>query len=63
IWDERRFELAFENDRFFDMVRTGLAKTKLVSNGFVYPKHVFYPIPQAQIDLSNGILLQNKNYK
>jgi hypothetical protein len=62
IWDERRFELAFENDRFFDLVRTGLAKTVLGSQGFVFPKHVFYPLPQAQIDLSNGILVQNKNY-
>mgnify|MGYP001164635224 CR=1 FL=1 len=63
IWDERRFELAFENDRFFDLVRTGQAKTVLGPNGFVYPKHVFYPLPQAQIDLSNGILVQNKNYQ
>lgn len=63
IWDERRFEFAFEDDRFFDLVRTGLAKTVLAPNGFVYPKNVFYPIPQAQIDLSNGILTQNKNYK
>lgn len=62
IWDERRFELAFENDRFFDLVRTGLAKTVLAGQGFQYPKHVFYPLPQAQIDLSNGILIQNKNY-
>jgi len=62
IWDERRFELAFEDDRFFDLVRTGLAKTVLVPQGFTYPKNVFYPLPQAQIDLSNGILVQNKNY-
>lgn len=62
IWDERRFELAFENDSFFDLVRTGRAKTVLASKGFVYPKHCFYPLPQNQIDLSYGILTQNKNY-
>lgn len=62
IWDERRFELAFENDRFFDIVRTGQAKTILSAKGFIYPKHCFYPLPQNQIDLSNGILVQNKNY-
>lgn len=62
IWDERRFELAFENDRFFDLVRTGQAETILGDNGFVYPKHVFYPVPQEQIDLSGGILKQNTNY-
>lgn len=63
VWDERRFELAFENDRFFDIVRTGQAATLLASRGFKYPKHCFYPIPQEQIDLSNGTLTQNKNYK
>lgn len=62
IWDERRFELAFENDHFFDLVRTGQAKTVLASKGFVSPKNNFYPIPQNQIDLSYGILKQNKNY-
>jgi len=62
IWDERRFELAFENDRFFDLVRTGQAKTVLAGHGFQFPKNVFYPIPQAQIDLSNGVLTQNKYY-
>lgn len=63
IWDERRFELAFENDRFFDLVRTGQAKTVLAARGFQYPKNCFYPIPQEQIDLSNGILTQNKHWK
>ena len=62
IWDERRFELAFENDRYFDLVRTGLAKTILSPRGWKYPKHVFYPIPQEQIDLSNKVLKQNPNY-
>lgn len=62
IWDERRFELAFENDRFFDLVRSGQAESVLGGNGFVYPKNVFYPIPQEQIDLSIGALVQNDNY-
>ncbi|GET28874.1 RagB/SusD family nutrient uptake outer membrane protein [Prolixibacter sp. SD074] len=63
IWDERRFELAFENDYFFDLVRTGQAKTVLGPNGFQYPKDNFYPIPQTQIDLSAGVLKQNKNWE
>jgi starch-binding outer membrane protein, SusD/RagB family len=62
IWDERRFELAFENDYFFDLVRTGQAATVLGPNGFVKPKNNFYPIPQTQIDLSAGILIQNINW-
>ncbi|WP_430972361.1 RagB/SusD family nutrient uptake outer membrane protein [Sunxiuqinia rutila] len=59
IWDERRFELAFENDRYFDLVRTGQAETVLGSRGWTKPKNVFYPIPQVQIDLSIGPLKQN----
>ncbi|HKI44285.1 MAG TPA: RagB/SusD family nutrient uptake outer membrane protein [Balneolales bacterium] len=62
IWDERRFELAFENDRYFDLIRTGQAKTVLGPRGWTFPKNVFYPIPQNQIDLSNGKLTQNPNW-
>lgn len=62
IWDERRFELAFENDYFFDLVRSGQAATVLAPNGFTHPKNDFYPIPQNQIDISAGVLKQNKNY-
>jgi len=59
IWDERRFELAFENDRYFDLIRTGEAKTVLSYKKWAFPKNVFYPIPQPQVDLSNRILKQN----
>lgn len=59
IWDERRFEFVFENDRYFDLIRTGQAKTVLAYKNWQYPKNVFYPIPQDQIDLSNGYLKQN----
>lgn len=63
IWDERRFELAFENDRYFDLIRTGQAKTVLASKNWKYPKNIFYPIPQDQIDLSNGVLEQSSAWK
>lgn len=59
IWDERRFEFVFENDRYFDLVRTGEAASVLAYKNWSYPKNVFYPIPQDQMDLSNGILKQN----
>jgi len=62
IWDERRFELAFENDRYFDLIRTGQAASVLDYKHWQFPKNVFYPIPQPQIDLSNHILLQNPNW-
>lgn len=63
IWDERHFELAFENDRWFDLVRSGQAAAVLGPQGFKSPKNNFYPVPQQQIDLSGGVLTQNTNYK
>lgn len=63
IWDERRFEFVFENDRYFDLVRTGEAKTVLAYKNWSYPKNVFYPVPQDQIDLSNGALKQNVHWE
>lgn len=62
IWNERRLELAFEHDRFFDLVRTGQAATVLASKGFVANKHSVFPIPQIQRDLSGNRLTQNPNY-
>ncbi|HEX3006208.1 MAG TPA: RagB/SusD family nutrient uptake outer membrane protein, partial [Bacteroidales bacterium] len=61
IWDERRAELALEEDRFFDLVRTGQAATALQNKGFVAGKHEVYPIPAAQIQL-NPNLVQNNGY-
>ena len=58
IWDERRLELAMEGDRFFDLVRTGLAVTKIT--GFTAGKHEVFPIPQQEIDISG--LTQNAGY-
>jgi hypothetical protein len=58
IWDERRLELAMEGDRFFDLVRTGLAASKIT--GFVVGKNELFPIPQSEIDISG--LKQNPGY-
>lgn len=64
IWHERRVELAMEHDRFFDMVRQGKAGQLLRAQGksFVDGKNELFPIPQAQIDLSNKNLKQNPGY-
>jgi starch-binding outer membrane protein, SusD/RagB family len=64
IWKERRVELAFEHDRMFDLRRTGMAASVLQAHGkpYVSPKHDLFPIPQRQIDLSNGKLIQNPFY-
>ena len=61
---ERRHELAFEHDRWFDIVRTGQAKSVMAADGktFVVGKHEFFPIPQKFITQSNGKSTQNPGY-
>ncbi len=61
IWDERRAEFAMEENRFFDLVRTGKAASALGSKGFVAGKNEVFPIPDAQIQL-NPNLIQNHSY-
>lgn len=65
VWNERRWELAFEHDRYFDLVRQGQAATVLQSQGipFKVGKHELFPIPQVQINLSGGILQQNPGWE
>lgn len=60
---ERRLELAQEAQRFFDLVRWGDAGTVLGPLGFVEGKNEHYPIPQVEIDDSNGALIQNPAYQ
>lgn len=70
IWQERKLELAFEGHRFFDLVRTNQALTKLVQvsrkNGppvtLNNAGRQIFPIPLADID-SNKKLVQNDGYK
>lgn len=72
IWQERRMELAYEWDRFFDIVRQGRAAEVLHTFGrsrpnsrglyFVKGKNELFPIPQTEIDVSNGVVEQNPGY-
>ena len=65
IRQERRVELAMEHDRFFDLVRWGIAQQALHAVGktnFNESRDVLLPIPQTQIDLSNRVLTQNPGY-
>lgn len=69
---ERRLELALEGHRFFDLVRWDIAKETIEAystfEGSFLPSYKgltfsdndkYWPIPQAEIDRSNGILKQN----
>jgi hypothetical protein len=65
---ERRIELAFEGQRYFDLKRWKIAKQTLnnVSDGLVTfkfeDKHYLWPLPQTEIEKAGGILIQNPNY-
>ncbi|HYH57351.1 MAG TPA: RagB/SusD family nutrient uptake outer membrane protein, partial [Anseongella sp.] len=72
---ERRLELAMEGHRFFDLVRWGVLKEVLESyydfegayvsylQGLtIQPQDEYFPIPQDEIDRSDGVLEQNEGY-
>lgn len=72
---ERRLELAMEGHRFYDLVRWGIAKQTLESYfGFegtyisylrgltIETRDDHFPLPQDQIDRSQGILKQSTGY-
>lgn len=74
IYQERRVELALEHHRFFDLVRTGQAEKVLKTVGYFVKrgdaaryksknfdpaKHGVFPIYQADIDASNGLIKPN----
>lgn len=60
---ERRFELAFEGHRWFDLVRTGKALSALATTGMKDYMNVF-PIPLREIQVMNNptIFPQNAGY-
>lgn len=64
IWKERRVEMAFEHDRFFDLVRTGQAKAAFAIDGktFTENKNELFPIPDSFIRQANGLSAQNPGY-
>ena len=68
IINENRYEFAMDGHRYFDLVRTGKAEAVLSSPAFkaVKPNAVFrpgyselFPIPQSEIDNSQGYITQN----
>ena len=73
---ERKIEFAMEGDRFFDLVRWGVAadvmneyfaaermhRPYMGEATFTHGKDEYLPIPSAQIELSHGLYQQNPFY-
>ena len=73
---ERRMEFATEGDRFFDLVRWGIAEPTLnnyisIEKGrrsflstakFTAGRDEYLPIPQSEITFTNGLYKQNPGY-
>lgn len=62
IWKERRVELAFENIRYYDLKRQDRMEEVLGPLGYTAGKNELLPIPQQEIDLSEGQMEQNPNW-
>lgn len=58
---ERRSEFALENHRWQDLVRLGAAKSTMAKHLSIQESEVrlLFPIPQKEIDVANGKLVQN----
>ena len=75
VW-ENRLETGLEGHRFFDLVRWGIAadyinkyyesekkrKAVLADAFFTLGKNEYFPIPQDEINYSNGLYVQNPGY-
>jgi len=69
IEKERRVELAFENHRWGDLVRTGRAKDVMIAQQFAEvgqftwdDKQLMYPIPETVMQSNPGNIIQNRGY-
>ncbi|MVM30945.1 RagB/SusD family nutrient uptake outer membrane protein [Spirosoma sp. HMF4905] len=65
IWHEQRVELALEGHRREYLIRTGRLAQRLAaakSIAVLDSKFEKLPIPQTEIDLSNGKIIQNEGY-
>jgi starch-binding outer membrane protein, SusD/RagB family len=63
VYTERRLELMFEFQRWFDLIRTKrmIAELKKVGKTNAAEKHYLHPIPQREMDL-NPRLVQNPGW-
>lgn len=61
IENERFLELAFEGQRWFDLVRTGRAQ-EVIGERLFDPDRILWPVPGRDIDLNPNLLPQNPSY-
>ncbi len=62
LFQERRLEFAFENHRWFDLLRRGDVKLTMQLHGKQFQDHnILFPIPSAEISI-NPNLTQNTGY-
>lgn len=60
IQDERRLELAFEGQRWFDLVRTGTVDAEMGQT--ISSDYHLFPIPVSEVLSSFGVITQNSGY-
>ena len=60
IQDERRLELAFEGQRWFDLVRTGTVNAEM---GVTVPSEfLIFPVPNSEVLAFPEVIFQNPGY-
>ena len=60
IQDERRLEMAFEGQRWFDLVRTGTVDAEMGET--IDSRYHLFPIPVSEVLSSFGVITQNAGY-